>query len=56
MASSNPLLAPVNGAERLYDGASEIVRLRAKYWSLFDLIPNATLAAVLLFGLIWDGV
>ena len=39
-----------DGADRLYDGAVEIVRLRAKYWTLFDLIPNATLAAVLLFG------
>ena len=38
------------GAEALYDGATEIIRLRAKYWSLFDLIPNMTLAAVLLFG------
>jgi ATP-binding cassette subfamily B protein len=38
------------GAERLYDAATAIVRLRAKYWSLFDLIPNGTLAAVLLFG------
>ncbi|HWL34666.1 MAG TPA: ABC transporter ATP-binding protein [Frankiaceae bacterium] len=38
------------GADRLYDGATEIVRLRAKYWTLFELIPSATLGAVLLFG------
>ena len=38
------------GAEQLYESAAEIVRLRAKYWSLFDLIPNVTLASVLLFG------
>jgi ATP-binding cassette subfamily B protein len=38
------------GAERLYDSAMASVRLRAKFWSLLDLIPNLTLAAVLLFG------
>lgn len=38
------------GAERLYDSATAIVRLRARYWSLFDLVPTATLGFVLLFG------
>jgi ATP-binding cassette subfamily B protein len=37
-------------AERLYGSAMASVRLRAKFWSLLDLIPNLTLAAVLLFG------
>ncbi|HVF03488.1 MAG TPA: ABC transporter ATP-binding protein [Frankiaceae bacterium] len=37
-------------AAQLYDSATEIVRLRARFWSIFDLIPNLTLAAVLLFG------
>ena len=37
-------------AERLYDSATSIVRLRARYWSLFDLIPNVTLGVVLLVG------
>jgi ATP-binding cassette subfamily B protein len=39
-----------SGAERLYDSSMASVRLRAKFWSLLDLIPNLTLAAVLLFG------
>ncbi len=38
------------GAERLYHSALASVRLRAKFWSLLDLVPNLTLAAVLLFG------
>jgi ATP-binding cassette subfamily B protein len=38
------------GAEQLYDSAMASVRLRARFWSLLDLIPNLTLAAVLLFG------
>jgi ATP-binding cassette subfamily B protein len=38
------------GAERLYESAMASVHLRAKFWSLLDLIPNLTLAAVLLFG------
>ena len=37
-------------ADALYDSATGIVRLRARFWSLFDLIPNLTLALVLLFG------
>jgi ATP-binding cassette subfamily B protein len=39
-----------SGAERLYDSAMASVRLRARFWSLLDLVPNLTLAAVLLFG------
>jgi ATP-binding cassette subfamily B protein len=39
-----------DGAERLYDSAMASVRLRAKFWSLLDLVPNLTLACVLLFG------
>ena len=38
------------GAERLYESAMASVRLRARFWSLLDLVPNLTLAAVLLFG------
>jgi ATP-binding cassette subfamily B protein len=38
------------GAERLYGSAMASVRLRARFWSLLDLVPNLTLAAVLLFG------
>ncbi|MDQ1711337.1 MAG: ATP-binding cassette, subfamily bacterial [Frankiaceae bacterium] len=38
------------GAERLYGSAMASVRLRAKFWSLLDVIPNVTLAVVLLFG------
>ncbi|HEX8003020.1 MAG TPA: ABC transporter ATP-binding protein [Mycobacteriales bacterium] len=37
-------------ARSLYGAAMESVRLRAKFWSLLDLIPNLTLATVLLFG------
>jgi len=37
-------------AETLYGAAMDSVRLRAKFWSLLDLIPNLTLACVLLFG------
>jgi ATP-binding cassette subfamily B protein len=38
------------GAARLYDSAMASVHLRAKFWSLLDLIPNLSLAVVLLFG------
>jgi ATP-binding cassette subfamily B protein len=38
------------GATRLYDSAMASVHLRAKFWSLLDLIPNLSLAIVLLFG------
>ena len=37
-------------ATALYGAAMESVRLRAKFWSLLDLVPNLTLACVLLFG------
>lgn len=37
-------------AESLYGSAMASVRLRAKFWSLLDVIPNLTLAVVLLFG------
>jgi ATP-binding cassette subfamily B protein len=39
-----------NGAERLYESSMASVRLRAKFWSLIEVIPNLTLAVVLLFG------
>jgi ATP-binding cassette subfamily B protein len=38
------------GAEQLYDSAMASVALRARFWSLLDLIPSLTLATVLLFG------
>jgi ATP-binding cassette subfamily B protein len=37
-------------AASLRDSALQSVRLRAKFWSLLDLVPNLTLACVLLFG------
>ncbi len=37
-------------AEGLRDSAMASVRLRARLWSLMDLIPNLALAGVLLFG------
>jgi ATP-binding cassette subfamily B protein len=39
-----------DGATRLYGSAMASVRLRAKFWSVIDVIPNLTLAGVLLFG------
>jgi ATP-binding cassette subfamily B protein len=38
------------GATALHDIAVGKARLVAKYWSLFDIVPNATLAAILLVG------
>jgi ATP-binding cassette subfamily B protein len=38
------------GAERLYESSMASVRLRARFWSLIEIIPNLTLAVVLLFG------
>lgn len=38
------------GAQTLYRSSMDKVRLQAKFWSLLDLIPNLTLAAVLLVG------
>ena len=37
-------------ASLLHRSSMEQVRLRARFWSLIDMIPNLTLAAVLLFG------
>ncbi len=37
-------------AGRLRDSAVESVDLRATFWSLIDLVPNLTLASVLVFG------
>jgi ATP-binding cassette subfamily B protein len=38
------------GARTLYDSSMDKVRLQAKFWALLDLIPNLTLAVVLLSG------
>ncbi len=38
------------GARRLHDSSMEKARLVAKFWALFDLVPNAALAVVLLTG------
>ena len=37
-------------ATGLYGAAMESVRLRARFWSLLDFVPNLTLGCVLLFG------
>ena len=37
-------------AGALYDSSMKQVRLRARFWSLIDMIPNLTMAAVLLLG------
>lgn len=37
-------------ASMLHRSSMDQVRLRARFWSLIDMIPNLTLAAVLLFG------
>jgi ATP-binding cassette subfamily B protein len=37
-------------AEELYATSMEQVRLRARFWTVIDLIPNLTLAAILLGG------
>jgi ATP-binding cassette subfamily B protein len=39
-----------DGAEQLYESAMASVHLRARFWSLIDLMPNLTLACVLMFG------
>ncbi len=38
------------GARTLYGSSMDKVRLQAKFWALLDLIPNLTLAVVLLTG------
>lgn len=38
------------GAGRLRSSALEAARLQGRYWPLIDLVPNVTLAAVLLVG------
>ncbi len=38
------------GARTLYDSSMDKVRLQAKFWALLDLLPNLTLAVVLLSG------
>lgn len=42
-------------ARALYDSSMEQVRLRARFWSLIDLIPNLTLGAILFGGAIAVG-
>ncbi len=37
-------------AQQLYDSSMEQVRLRARFWSLIDMVPNLTLAAILFGG------
>ncbi len=37
-------------AGRLRESSLEQVRLRARFWALIDMIPNLTMAVVLLFG------
>ena len=37
-------------AERLYDSSLEQVRLRARFWSLIDMMPNLTMALILFGG------
>jgi ATP-binding cassette, subfamily B, bacterial len=37
-------------AQRLHDSSMEKARMVAKFWALFDLVPNAALAVVLLAG------
>jgi ATP-binding cassette subfamily B protein len=37
-------------ARLLYQSSMHQVRLRARFWALIDMIPNLTMAAVLLFG------
>jgi len=38
------------GARKVYDTQMAKVRLRATFWALLDLVPNATLGIVLLLG------
>lgn len=40
----------LEGARTLYDSSMEQVRLRARFWSLIDMVPNLTLAAILFGG------
>ena len=40
----------IDQAGRLRQSALDQVRLRARFWTLIDVIPNLALAAVLLFG------